>query len=179
MTHNGGAQGRFRMAAAAAACLGRRSSANRSELDPEGFAMTKALVKQVAHVCIFARDLAATEAFWTGVLGMQVAFRFTRNGAPFGFYLDAGGRTNVEVFEKTDSEFSERNQINHICLEVNSLDDAVAAIRAKGVEITEKKLGVDDTWQAWTADPNGVKIELFEYTEKSAQFAGGDRAANW
>ena len=141
--------------------------------------MAGRIVKQVAHVCIFAHDLEATEAFWTGVLGMPVAFRFTRNGARYGFYLDAGGRSNVEVFQKTESAFADTNQINHICLEVNDLDDAVAQIRAAGVKITDKKLGVDDTWQAWTADPNGVKIELFEYTPKSAQFVGGDRAANW
>ena len=141
--------------------------------------MSAPLVKQLAHVCIFAHDLEATELFWTGVLGMSVAFRFTRNGAPYGFYLDAGGRTNVEVFQKAESSFAESNQINHICLEVHSLDEAIAAIRAKGVEITDKSFGVDETWQAWTADPNGVKIELFEYTDKSAQFIGGDRVANW
>lgn len=55
----------------------------------------------------------------------------------------------------------------------------MAQIRAAGVAITDKKLGVDETWQAWTADPNGVKIERFEYTPKSAQFVGGDRVANW
>ena len=141
--------------------------------------MSAPLVKQLAHVCIFAHDLEATELFWTGVLGMSVAFRFTRNGAPYGFYLDAGGRTNVEVFQKAESSFAESNQINHICLEVHSLDEAIAAIRAKGVEITDKSFGVDETWQAWTADPNGVKIELFEYTDKSAQFVGGDRVATW
>lgn len=141
--------------------------------------MTNSLIKQVAHVCIFAHDLEATEAFWSGVLGMPVAFRFTRNEAPYGFYLTAGGRTNIEVFQKSETQFSDANQINHICLEVNSLDEAVTAIRAKGIAVTDKKLGVDDTWQAWTADPNGVKIELFEYTDKSAQFVGGDRVANW
>jgi len=141
--------------------------------------MTNSLIKQVAHVCIFAHDLEATEAFWSGVLGMPVAFRFTRNGAPYGFYLTAGGRTNIEVFQKSETQFSDANQINHICLEVNSLDEAVTAIRAKGIAVTDKKLGVDGTWQAWTADPNGVKIELFEYTDKSAQFVGGDRVANW
>lgn len=141
--------------------------------------MSASFIKQVAHVCIFAHDLDATEAFWTNVLGMPIAFRFTRNGEPYGFYLDAGGRTNVEVFQKPESSFAESNQINHICLEVHSLDEAIASIRGKGVEITDKKFGVDDTWQAWTADPNGVKIELFEYTEKSAQFVGGDRVANW
>ncbi len=137
------------------------------------------LIKQLAHVCIFARDLAATEAFWSGALGLPVAFRFTRNGGPYGFYLTAGGRTNIEVFQKSETSFEERNQINHVCLEVHSLDAAIAALRDKGISITDKKLGVDETWQAWTADPNGVKIELFEYTEQSAQFRGGDRVANW
>jgi glyoxylase I family protein len=141
--------------------------------------MPDALIKQLAHVCIFARDLDATEAFWSGVLGLPVAFRFTREGKPYGFYLDAGGRTNIEVFHKSESAFAETNQINHICLEVHGLDTAVAALRDKGVTVTDKKLGVDGTWQAWTADPNGVKIELFEYTENSAQFTGGDRVANW
>jgi lactoylglutathione lyase/glyoxylase I family protein len=141
--------------------------------------MTQSLIRQVAHVCIFTGDLRATEAFWSGVLGLPVAFRFERNGAPYGFYLTAGGTTNIEVFEKAGTSFSDTNSINHICLEVHSLDDAIAAIRAKGVQITDKKLGVDDTWQAWTADPNGVKIELFEYTSRSAQFVGRDRIANW
>ena len=71
------------------------------------------------------------------------------------------------------------NQINHLCLEVESLDDAVAHVRGKGVDITDKKFACDDTWQAWVTDPNGVRIELFEYTDKSAQFVGGDRVADW
>ena len=35
------------------------------------------------------------------------------------------------------------------------------------------------TWQAWTEDPNGVKVELFEYTPGSAQLVGGDREVDW
>lgn len=141
--------------------------------------MPQSLIRQVAHVCIFARDLKATEEFWSGVLGLPVAFRFERKGAPYGFYLDAGGTTNIEVFQKSDSAYTDSNNINHICLEVHSLDDAIAAIRARGVAVTDKKLGVDDTYQAWVTDPNGVKIELFEYTSRSAQFVGGDRVADW
>jgi catechol 2,3-dioxygenase-like lactoylglutathione lyase family enzyme len=136
-------------------------------------------VRQLAHVCIFANDLAETEAFWRDVLGVPVKFRFTRGGAPFGFYLDAGGRTNVEVFLKPDAEYAATNRINHLCLEVASIADAVAHVRALGVDVTEPKLGVDETWQAWVTDPNGVRIELFEYTPRSAQFLGGDRAADW
>lgn len=141
--------------------------------------MTKKIVKQVAHVCIFAHNLKETEEFYQNVLGFKNIFNFTRNGEIFGYYLDAGGDTHVEVFHKSESEFSEKNQINHICFEVIDIDAAIAHIREQGVEARDKSKGCDDTWQSWIADPNGVKIELFQYTGKSAQFTGGDRVAHW
>ena len=141
--------------------------------------MTRRLVKQLAHVCIFAHDLDATEAFYRDALGMGVVFRFLKDGRAIGYYLDAGGRSNVEVFAKAETEFSERNAINHLCLEVEDMDATLAHFRGLGIPFREKSFGCDDTWQAWITDPNGVKIELFEYTEKSAQFVGGDRVATW
>lgn len=132
--------------------------------------MTKPLIKQVAHTCIFAHDLAATKAFYNDVLGIPTAFTFERNGEEVGFYLDFGARTFVEVFRKADSSFGETNQINHICLETDDLDGLLTHVRAKGVSITDKKLGADGTWQSWTNDPNGVKLEIFQYTPDSLQF---------
>ncbi|TIU89038.1 MAG: VOC family protein [Mesorhizobium sp.] len=136
-------------------------------------------VRQLAHVCIFAHDLEATRSFYRDVLGMNARFNFLRDGRIFGFYLVCGGRSYVEVFEKNEALYSDRNQINHFCLEVEDIDAAIAHIRSKGVEVTPKKLACDDTFQAWITDPNGVRIELFEYTAKSAQFTGGDRVADW
>ena len=137
------------------------------------------LVKQVAHACIFAHDLDETARFYAEVLGIEKVFNFTRDGEVIGYYLDAGNRTHIEVFDKPEAEFSERNAINHICLEVHSIDDTIAHVREAGVMITDKSCGCDDTWQAWIEDPNGVKIELFEYTPDSAQFVGRDRVAHW
>ena len=137
-------------------------------------------VKQVAHVCIFARDLEATRRFYEEVLGLDVAFSFLRDGEVIGFYLNAGGRSHIEVFERQGTRFDETNQINHLCLEVESIDAAIAHVASQGVELTRpKKRGVDGTWQCWLADPNGVRIELFEYTDQSAQFTGGDRVVDW
>lgn len=136
-------------------------------------------VKQVAHVCIFADDLELTRSFYRDVLGLDTQFNFRRDGDIFGFYLNCGGRSHIEVFRKSEARYSELNQINHFCLEVEDLDAAIAHIKSKGIDVTPRKLACDDTYQAWLRDPNGVKIELFEYTEKSAQFAGGDRIADW
>ena len=137
------------------------------------------IIKKIAHTCIFAHDLDATEKFYRDVLGIEVIFRFMKAGKLIGYYLDAGGATHIEVFQKTDSLFAETNQINHICLEVTNMDEAIAQVLAHGVSALDKKLGVDGTWQSWLADPNGVKIELFEYTEKSLQFIGGECEVNW
>ncbi|MEO9296382.1 VOC family protein [Devosia alba] len=143
--------------------------------------MTKALIKQLAHTCIFAHDLDATEAFYRDVFGIPTAFTFMRGDDRIGYYLDLGGRTFIEVFSKASAKFDETNQINHICLETEDLDGLLAHVRGQGVEITDKKLGVDGTWQAWTSDPNGVKLEIFEYTASSLQFKphGGVCQVNW
>jgi glyoxylase I family protein len=136
-------------------------------------------VKQIAHVCIFAHDIEVTRAFYQDVLGLSTQFNFLRDSKQFGFYLNAGGRGHVEVFQKSDSAYGDQNSITHFCLEVENLDAAIAHIKSKGVDVTAKKFACDDTWQAWIRDPDGVRIELFEYTEKSAQFVGGDRVADW
>lgn len=136
-------------------------------------------IKQLAHVCIFAKDIGETKAFYKEVLGLEPVFHFLRDGEVFGFYLDAGGRTHIEVFQHSAASFELTNQINHLCLEVENMDAAIAHFAALGLEMTEKKKACDDTFQVWIKDPNGVKIELFEYTEKSAQFTGGDRVADW
>src|SRR5690606_3879367 len=112
------------------------------------------LVKQVAHTCIFARDLDAVEAFYRDITGVAPKFDFMRGDDRIGFYLDFGNRTFVEVFRKGESRFDETNQINHLCFETDDIDAFMANARSKGVTVTDKKLGVDHTWQCWLADPS-------------------------
>jgi catechol 2,3-dioxygenase-like lactoylglutathione lyase family enzyme len=147
-------------------CQGRLSSLQISEETD----LTNPLIKQVAHTCIFARDLDAVEAFYRDVLGVAPKFDFKRGEDRIGFYLDFGNRTFVEVFRKGESRFEESNQINHICFETDDIDAFMTHAKAKGVSVTDKKLGVDHTWQCWLADPSGVKIEIFQYTKDSMQF---------
>ncbi|MCS6760704.1 MAG: hypothetical protein MO846_00840 [Candidatus Devosia symbiotica] len=78
--------------------------------------MNRAFTKQVTHTCIFAHDLAATEAFYRDALGIPTAFTFMRGAKWIGYYLDLGGRTFIEMFSKASSTFEEINHINHICL---------------------------------------------------------------
>lgn len=143
--------------------------------------MTDTMIRQIAHTCIYAHDLQATERFYREAFGATKSFDFKRGEDWIGFYLDFGNRTFIEVFRKGESRFDETNQINHICLETGDLDQLLTRVRSLGMDISDKKLGVDGTWQSWTSDPNGVKLEIFQYTPDSLQFKapGGVCQVNW
>ena len=127
------------------------------------------MIKQIAHVCIHAADLDATRHFYTRALGMETGFEFERDGRMVGFYLKVGNGTFIEVFQ---GEAGGHGNIKHLAIEVDDLDSVINRIRECGYEVGDKKLGADESWQAWTTDPNGVRIEFHEYTRASRQLTG-------
>ncbi len=137
------------------------------------------MIKQLAHVNLVTHDLAAAEHFYCDILGLEKAFDFYRNDALFGFYLKLDQLTFIEIFLQKDPVITENLVIRHLCLEVEDLDGAIATIRERGWEITDKKRGSDQSWQSWITDPSGVRIELMQYTEESSQYTGADCIANW
>ncbi len=130
------------------------------------------MIKRLAHVCIGAADLQRTEQFYADLLGMEIAFEFMRGGERIGFYLRAGGTSFIEVFAERESIKDDRARLKHFCLEVEDIDVLIAKLTAQGYDVSRKKLGADNAWQAWTTDPNGLRIELMQYTEDSTQFTG-------
>lgn len=134
------------------------------------------MVKQLAHLCIFTPDLDRTAEFYVKGLGLTRQFDFVRDGQAFGYYLKLGANTFIEVFK---GEAGEVGNINHLAIEVESLDEDVARLRSIGAAVEDKKMGADGTWQTWVTDPNGVRIELQEYTDKSLQLRGGTCIADW
>ena len=134
------------------------------------------MIKQLAHICIRSIDLAATEKFYCDGLGMERHFEFERNGQLFGFYLKAGTSTFIEVFQ---GETGETGNINHVALEVDDMDATLERLSKHGIPFSEKKLGADQSWQSWLEDPNGVRIELHQYTEQSSQLTGRKCIVDW
>ena len=132
------------------------------------------MIKAIAHICIGTKDLDETEKFYCSCLGLSKKFSYIRDGKPFGYYLQINENNFIEVF-LTDTNSSEKEpQIKHFCLEVDNIDKTIEEIKNCGVSITDKKMGNDNSWQAWIIDPNGIKIELHQYTDKSRQVVGGD-----
>ena len=136
------------------------------------------MFKRIAHVCLSARDLERSVAYYEK-LGFVRVFPFTRNGVVFGYYLKFAERSYLEIFEDKDLGPVVNNGILHFCLETDDIDAVMAQLAERGVAFTPKKLGVDNTWQIWLEDPDGNKFEVHQYTPASTQFLGGTVEADW
>lgn len=63
--------------------------------------------------------------------------------------------------------------IVHFAPEVEDVSVAAGVLAAGGVEVSDTALGVDHTWMVTCHDPNGIFIELHQYTRRSLQKTGG------
>jgi catechol 2,3-dioxygenase-like lactoylglutathione lyase family enzyme len=131
------------------------------------------MVKKLAHVCIGSSNLDATRKFYCGCLGLKEHFNFIKEGKNIGTHLEICHGSYLEFFTG-NPKIHEDNVIRHICFEVGSIDELIERLRKDGYEVTDKKMGTDKSWQAWTSDPDGVKIEFHEYTLTSSQMTKKD-----
>jgi len=134
------------------------------------------MITRLAHICIHTHDLVETERFYCDTLGLEKGFVFMKDEALFGFYIKLGNNSFIEVFKGDPGSVG---NINHLAIETDDIDQVIKNLRSNGFEATDKKLGGDNTWQSWTEDSNGVRIEFHQYTEKSLQFRGGICEVDW
>lgn len=137
------------------------------------------MIKGFAHVCITTTDLEATERFYCAGLGFTKLFRFINNGQTVGFYLKVSEGSYIEVFGRNEADQLASAPIAHICLEVDDIAELGRHLKSEGYDVTEQALGADKSWQMWTTDPGGVKIEFHQYTNESSQVTGEDCILNW
>lgn len=141
------------------------------------------MITRLAHPCFFTDDIDSMLAFYSDKLGFPVQFTMNHDdGTPFGWYVDIGHRTFIELFDQKGARKqwggevgklteSKHPRFQHICLEVEGLEAQRDELIGKGLEVTPIKMGIDNSYQCWITDPDGNRIELMEYTEKSLQFS--------
>lgn len=140
------------------------------------------MIRQLAHINFVTNDLSRIIDFYVNKLGMSVKFTLDNaNGEPFGYYFGCGNTTFLEFFDQAMAaevwggnvqELTPGTQYRHFCLEVTGLDEYCGTLKSRGVEVTDIKMGMDNSRQAWVADPDGNQIELMEYGPASLQLAG-------
>jgi catechol 2,3-dioxygenase-like lactoylglutathione lyase family enzyme len=140
------------------------------------------MIRQLAHLNFVTNDLSGIIDFYVNKLGMKVKFTLdNKDGQPFGYYFECGNSTFLEFFDQAMAaevwggnveELTIGTRYKHFCLEVIGLDEFCKELKSKGVDVSEISMGMDNSRQAWIADPDGNQIELMEYGPSSLQLIG-------
>jgi lactoylglutathione lyase len=140
------------------------------------------MIRQLAHLNFVTNDLAKIIDFYVNKLGMKVKFTLNdKKGRPFGYYFECGQTTFLEFFDQgmavkqwggSVEALTAGTRYKHFCLEVVGLDDYCKTLKSRGVNVSNITMGMDNSRQAWIADPDGNSIELMEYGPSSLQLTG-------
>lgn len=137
-----------------------------------------AMFTRIAHVCLHVRNLEESVGFYRR-LGFRPVFRFTRDGAPHGAYMEIAPGSFLEFFEDPECAPTPTGSLRHFCLETDDMAEVVSHLDAQSIAHTEPRKGCDDTWQIWLRDPDGNDFEVHAYTAASRQRTGGTVEVDW
>ena len=127
------------------------------------------------HTAIRYPDFESARAFWVDVMDWRVlqtwpygeltlAYLMPPNQDGFHLEILAGpGAAPQTVYGDVDASLAQSG-FNHVCLSVESVDDTLAVLRERGVDIVNPPFEIDDISArlAFFRDPWGNMFELSE-----------------
>jgi lactoylglutathione lyase len=122
-------------------------------------------IKKFLHTRMRVSDMDQTIAFYTDVLGLEVLERKTSpRGSHLAFLRAPGSDELIELCSFPPSgPVKVQEDLVHLAFQVESLDDAIAALKRKGVTITDGPTTTSSGSRFIFLDaPDGYEIELIE-----------------
>src|SRR6266545_8086985 len=128
-------------------------------------------VKRIEHVGVVVRDVEKSRRLWEDCFGIKLGG--VEQNAMRKLALYPIGQSMVELLAGTtpDSRFSKmcdegKAGINHICFEVENIDEALAELREKGIPLLDEvpRIGHAGCRIAFL-DPEGTEGCLIELAE--------------
>ena len=128
------------------------------------------MFKRIDHIELVTSEPERAIAFYTGVLGFRVRSRDTVPGGLQLVYLDLGG-TTVELITYSETIPAPRPEGEHLgyrmmALEVDDLEQALAELKAKGIEPSWGPRRRPSYARAEIRDPDGNSIELRQWVKR-------------
>lgn len=129
------------------------------------------MLRRLAHICVETTELEATEDFYI-LLGAWRQFEFRNlKDELIGMYMNFGGDSFIELVKVSEPRV--QGAVAHFALEIEGLPAFREELLRRGIDVSECRAGGDETLMVTLTDPNGVMIELHEYTAASMQYNGG------
>lgn len=112
-------------------------------------------VKKIEHIGIMVKNIEASVAFYTEVLGLVHKYTMTHtNGVIRLAFLAFPGteETEIELIERYNDSLPAEGKVHHIALTVDDLDAEVERIKGLPVELRDTEI---------TTLPNGARYFFF------------------
>ena len=136
--------------------------------------MRLAGVNNMNHVAIAVENFDEAFKFYTEKMGFRDGFTVKNDqGQPTLSYIQVSRDTFIEL---VPANADRRPGLNHFGLHVADLKATVAALKQRGVTVTDARQGRGDSMVANATDPGGLRIEIFQFGADSLQ---GQAIASW
>lgn len=117
------------------------------------------MIHGMNHFTITAEDREKTLAFYCGLLGLQEGHR-PDLGFP-GAWLYAGGSQAVlHIYWDRPMPSTRTGVIDHMAFTASDMKTVKARFDAAGVKYDLRQQAQSGTWQLFSYDPNGARVEL-------------------
>jgi catechol 2,3-dioxygenase-like lactoylglutathione lyase family enzyme len=127
----------------------------------------KGIGVRVNHVGIYVKNFQESIDFYTKTLGMRQAFVFRdKEGNVTTMYVQVDKNTFLELAPATAEHPA---GFNHIGLQADSIRDTITELRKRGVMVNDPRTGNNGGPLTNVIDPNGLRLEVLEYTPESLQ----------
>jgi len=135
----------------------------------QGYSVKNMILNHIHHVALICSDYKKSRLFYTEILGMKVVRETYRNDRDsWKCDLEVNGLYQIELFSFPNPAARpsrpEACGLRHIAFEVDNLDDVVAELQLKGidVEVIREDETRDNKRFTFIADPDGLPIEFCE-----------------
>ena len=128
-------------------------------------------VKKLLHTRMRVSDMEQTIRFYTEVLGLEVLERKTSpRGSHLAFLKVPNSEELIELTSFPPSgPVKVQEDLVHLAFQVESLDDSIASLNAKGVKVTDGPMQTSSGSRfIFINAPDGYEIELIERPPGSA-----------
>ena len=122
-------------------------------------------VKKFLHTRMRVTDMEQTIAFYTNVLGLEVLERkVSPRGSHLAFLKVPNSEELIELTSFPPSgPVKVQEDLVHLAFQVESLDDTIASLHAKGVKVTDGPTQTSSGSRFIFIDaPDGYEVELIE-----------------
>ena len=117
------------------------------------------MIQGMNHFTITAEDRERTLAFYVGLLGLREGHR-PELGFPGAWLYASAPQAVLHIYWDRPMPAERTGVIDHLAFSATGLADVKARFDASGIGYDLRRQRESGTWQLFSTDPNGAKVEL-------------------